>query len=107
ILEPHDGIDVAERIRFVLIQPQIVPNRYPFGNYLSEFLPVPSLRTLRRGEIIRNHPIPRISHTGELIQVSKLLAAEGIAVLTERRVFLDLVIWIAHSESLDPVLLFT
>ena len=36
-----------------------------------------------------------------------LLVSERIAILGERGMFLDFVIWIPQSETLNPILLFT
>src|SRR5207249_1313072 len=105
IFEPHDVIDIGEWVLFAVVQSQIVRDRHSFGNYPAEFFPVPSFGILRGREIIRHHSIPRIPHTGELIQFAKLLVPQGIVILTQRRVFLDFVLWIAQSEALDPVLL--
>src|SRR4030095_12542473 len=77
ILEAHDIIDIGKRIFFTRTQPEIVCNRYSFGNNAPEFLPIPSFRTLRWREIIRHHPVPRVSHTGEFVERVKLLISEG------------------------------
>src|ERR1700730_4854944 len=107
ILEAHDVINIGERILFVMIQPQIVCNRYSLGNYPPKFLLVPIFWSLRRREIIRHHSVPRVSHAGEFIEAAKLLVSQGVAIFRKRRVFLDVVVWIAQSETLDPVLLLT
>src|SRR5262245_5575733 len=71
IFEPHDVIDVGERIPFPVVESQIVRHRDSFGDYFPEFFPVPSFGGLRRRKIVRHHSIPRIPHTGELIKASK------------------------------------
>src|SRR5262249_33172890 len=99
IFEAHDVVEIGERVLFAVVQSQIVRSRYSFENCRAEFFPAPSFRILCRREVIRHHPIPRISHTRELVQISKLLA-ERVTILAERRMFPDLVLWIAQSETL-------
>src|SRR5213080_2434824 len=96
-LEAHDVMDVGERVFFAVIQALIVCDRYSFRNNFPEFYPVPVFRTLRRREIIREHPVPRISHSSELIKIAKLLASECIMIFAERRVFFNVVVWTAQS----------
>src|SRR2546429_182067 len=84
ILEAHDAVDIGKRIFFTRTQPEIVCDRYSFGNNSPEFLPIPSFRTLRRREIIRHHPVPRVSHTSEFVEAAKLLISEGFAILSQR-----------------------
>ena len=59
----------------------------------------------RKSEPARRHSISRLSDAGEFVQPAKLLVSQGISIFGERRVLLNLVVWIAQPETLDPVLL--
>src|SRR3954447_8111593 len=101
----YDVIHVLKRIFLVISQPQIVCDGYSLRNRRAEFLSIPKLRRLCRGKIIGDHPVPRISHTSELVKLSELVTPERFSILGKRRVLLEVVPWITQTKPLDPVLL--
>jgi len=59
---------------------------------------------MRRSDLVRRHPVRRISNTGELVQLAKLLIAQCIAVFGQRGVFFNFISRIAVAKTLDPSL---
>src|SRR5581483_3748 len=73
-------------------------------NRLFEFFWVPFGGLLRRRKIIGDHAIPRISYTGELVELPKLFFTQRQTILRQSRMFFYFVLRVTESESLDSVL---